>query len=152
AWQAMKDLPEVTFRSIDKKNMKRDVGYMLEIFNDAWAHNWGFVPATPAEADKMAKDLAMILDPEIAFFAEIDGRPVALCVAVPNLNEVVRDFGGKLTPVNIVKLLWRLKVDRPKSARLIMLGIRQELRNVRKYAPLSTALYAEVARRGQGMN
>ena len=113
-----------------------------------WQRNWGFVPATDAEAKKMAADLQLILDKELSFFAEIDGQPVAICVCLPNLNEVIFDFHGKLSPVNVGKLIWRLKIRRPKSARLMLLGVRTELRGKKRYAPLATAVIAELVRRG----
>ena len=148
AWEQIQALPEVHFRSVDLKNIRRDIGIITEIFNDAWSDNWGHVPGTEAELDKTAKDMRLILDPDIAFFAEIDGRPVAMCVCVPNLNEALRGLKGKLFPFGIFKLLWRLKVKRVRSARLIGLGILRELRGVKRYGALSTAMYAELARRG----
>ena len=148
AWQQMNDLPEVRFRSINKCKMRQELDILIEIFNDAWKDNWGFVPTTEAEIEKMAKDMKLIIDEDLAFFAEIDGRPVAVCVALPNLNEATRDFRGRLTPGNVVKLLWRLKVAKLKSARLILLGIRQELRGKKRYGALSTAMYGELSRRG----
>lgn len=141
-------MPEVRFRSVKKSEMRKELDSILEIFNDAWKNNWGFVPATPAEIEKMAKDMSLLIDEDIAFFAEIDGRPVAVCIALPNLNEAVRDLDGKLFPFGIFKMLYRLKVKKPKSARLLILGIREELRHVKKYGGLSTAIYAELARRG----
>jgi hypothetical protein len=48
-----------------------------------------------------------------------------------------------------MKLLWRVKVKHPKSCRLMMLGIKSELRhNMKRYGGLSAAMYMEVARRG----
>ncbi len=152
AWETVKSLPEVRFRSIRPGNLKKEVHDILDVFNDAWQHNWGFVPATDSEAKKMAADLKLILDKELSFFAEIDGRPVAICVCLPNLNEVIYDFGGKLTPANVAKLIWRLKVRHPKSARLMLLGVRTELRGKKRYAPLATAVMAELARRGLKRN
>ena len=148
AWQQIDKLPEVRFRSMSKRHMRRELDILLEIFNDAWEDNWGFVPTTEAEVTKMAKDMKLILDEDLAFFAEIDHRPVAMCVCLPNLNEVIRDFGGRLTPPNVLKLLWRLKVSRTKSARLMLLGIRKEIRGKKRYGALSTAMYAELAKRG----
>ena len=148
ARQMMEALPEVSFRSLSKRRIKEEVATALDIFNDAWQHNWGFVPATDAEAEKMAKDISLVLDPEVSFFVEIDGHAVAIVISLPNLNEVIRDFNGTLTPVNLLKLIWRLKIKRPKTARVMMVGIRTELRGVKRYGPLSTALFAEVARRG----
>jgi len=148
AWETINSLPEVRFRSVRPRNLKKEVRDLLDVFNDAWQHNWGFVPATDAEAKKMAADLQLILDKELSFFAEIDGQPVAICVCLPNLNEVISDFEGKLNPVTIGKLIWRLKIRGPKSARLMLLGVRTDLRGKKRYAPLATAVIAELVRRG----
>jgi len=148
AWEAIHSLPEVRFRSVKPSKIKKEVRDILDVFNDAWQHNWGFVPATDAEAKKMAADLQLILDKSLSFFAEIDGQPVAICVCLPNLNEVIFDFDGKLSPINVAKLIWRLKIRRPKSARLMLLGVRTELRGKKRYAPLATAVIAELVRRG----
>ncbi|AKF07567.1 hypothetical protein [Sandaracinus amylolyticus] len=149
AWEETKALPEVRLRSVEPSKMDRELRIILDIFNDAWKDNWGFVPATEEEAKKMGEDLKLILDKELAFIAEVDGKAVAMCIALPNLNEVIRDFDGKLNPVTLGKLIWRLKIKRPKSARLVMLGIRSEMRHQRRYAGLSHALYVEVAKRGE---
>lgn len=148
AWQTIHSMPEVRFRSIRPGDLKREIGQLLDIFNDAWQDNWGFVPSTEAEAKKMAKDLGMIIDKRLSFFVEVDGEAVAMCVCLPNVNEAIRDFNGKLNPVTVTKLLWRLKVTGLKSARLMLLGIRKKFRGSRRYAPLSIALYAEIAKRG----
>ena len=148
AWETINSLPEVHFRSVRPRKLKTEVRDILDVFNDAWQHNWGFVPATDSEAKKMAADLALILDKELSFFAEIDGQPVAICVCLPNLNEAIFDFKGKLNPVTVAKLIWRLKIRRPKWARLMLLGIRTDLRGKKRYAPLEMAMIAELTRRG----
>lgn len=150
AWEMIAALPEVRFRTVNRDALDEEVHEILGVFNDAWRNNWGFVPATDAEAKKMAADLKLILN-DLSFFAEIDGQPVGICICPPNLNEVIRDFGGKLTPINLGKLVWRLKVKGPKSARLMILGIRSELRGKRRYAPLAMAMIGELIRRGLRM-
>ena len=148
AWEAMRALPEVRFRSVERKHMRRELDLILDIFNDAWRDNWGFVPATSAEVEKMAEDMKLIIDPDIAFFAEVKGEPVGMVVCLPNLNEAARDLDGKLFPFGFAKLLWRLKVKHPRSARLMLLGIKQKMRGIKRYGALSTAMYAELAYRG----
>lgn len=148
AWDQIAAMPEVRFRSVRRSEMRKELDAILDIFNDAWSENWGFVPATPKEVEKMATDMGMLIDEDIAFLAEIDGKPVAVCIALPNVNEAARDLRGELFPFGIFKLLYRLKVKKPKSARLLILGIKRELRGVKQYGALSTAMYAELARRG----
>ena len=149
AWKAVQEMPEVTFRSVRKKDMESELRIIMEIFNDAWENNWGFVPATDDEVKKAAADMKLIIDEDMAFFAEIDGKPVGMCICLPNMNEAIRDLNGRLTPVGIAKLLWRLKMKTPQYGRLMMLGIAKELRGVKRYGGLSLALYVELSRRGR---
>jgi hypothetical protein len=144
AREEVRSLPEVTARTVSKKNMDADVELLVDVFNDAWSDNWGFVPFTRNEVRKMAADFKLLILPEITCIVSIDGEPAAVALAVPNLNELVRDFEGKLLPMGLPKLLWRLKIEGPKSARLILLGIRRKWRNVRKYGGLSAFMYAEM--------
>lgn len=148
AYDQIRSMPEVHIRSIDTRHLEEDIRTILDIFNDAWSDNWGFVRATESEGKKFAADMKLIMDPEMIFVAEIDDRPVAICVCVPNLNASIQDLGGKLFPFGFAKLLWRVKVSRPTSARLIMLGVRKDMQRVKKYGALSTAMYVELAKRG----
>ncbi len=143
------ELAEVTARPLDMKNLLADVKLVMQIFNDAWGDNWGAVPATERETRQIAEDVKMIAIPEITRLVFIDGEPAAMAMAVPNLNEIIADLGGKLFPFGFAKLLWRLKVRRPKSGRLFLLGIAKKYRGVRRYAGLSAFLYAEIHDAGE---
>ncbi|MET0595431.1 MAG: hypothetical protein ABW133_22220 [Polyangiaceae bacterium] len=149
AWEYLEKTPEVKLRSVRLKDLRNELGLIMEIYNETWAGKWGYVPVTSAELDKMASDMSLVLDPDMAFIAEVDGKPGGMCIVVPNLNEVIADLDGKLFPMGWAKLLWRTKVKHPKSARLILLGVRNAVRqNVKRYGFLSAAMYVEVARRG----
>lgn len=150
AWQNVQEMPEVKLRSVNPKRMHDELKIIMDIYNDAWAGKWGFVPALPEEVVKMADDLALILDPDLAFIAEVDGKPQGMCILLPNLNELLHEYRHDNTVLKLLKIVWRLKVAKrpPKSARLMLLGIRSELRGVRRYMGLSAAMYVEVARRG----
>jgi hypothetical protein len=145
----MRALPEVKLRRLSKKDIDRDVGMTLDIFNDAWSENWGNVPATRKEANKMVADLKMFLVPEITCLLTIDDEPAAVALALPNVNELIGDLHGKLFPLGLPKLLYRLKVEGAKSGRLLILGIKKKFRMQRKYAALSLYLYAEMNEGGK---
>ncbi|HEU4413128.1 MAG TPA: hypothetical protein VFS43_48250 [Polyangiaceae bacterium] len=142
-------LPEVSSRMLEPKQLERDVRLVMDIFNDAWSDNWGFVPLTEAELRKMAEDFRLLLVPELTLLVSVDGEPVAFAIALPNLNAMIRDLKGKLLPTGAAKLLFRLKVSGPDEARLILLGVRRKLRHVRKYAALSTYMYVKMNEAGQ---
>lgn len=141
-------MPEVRVRHIDMKRLDRDVRVVMAIFNDAWEKNWGFVPLSEEELSHLASDFKLILVPELTYIVDIDGEPAAFAVAIPNLNEMIHDLKGKLSPLGIAKLVWRLKVARAKTARLCFLGVRSKYRHVKKYGGLSTYLYAKMNEAG----
>ena len=141
AHDAIMAMPEVEVRSIDMSRLREDVMGIMEIFNDAWSDNWGFVPATPREIEKMSEDLKLIAMPEITRLVFIDGEIAAVAMGLPNINELIHDAKGKLIPFGAAKLMWRLRVRGPKSGRLVILGIHTKFRHIRKYAGLSAYLY-----------
>ena len=143
-------LPNVKVRPMDLSQFRREVDIVRDIYNSAWSQNWGFTPFTAEELEIIATEYKMFVDTEIALVAEVDGKPAAMCFAIPDVNELVKDFDGELMkrPWNLGKLLWRLKFNRPKHARLILLGVKEEYRASHKYGTLAAVLYVEVARRG----
>ncbi len=116
----------VTIRSLRKSNFDEDIKIIGDIFNDAWSENWGFLPYTEAEFNQLAKDFKLVLDFELVKIAEVDGKPAAFMVVVPNINEAIRDLNGRLFPIGWLKLLWRLKVRFPQTARLPFMGVRKQ--------------------------
>jgi hypothetical protein len=143
-------LPNVRVRPMELARFEREVDIVRDVYNSAWSQNWNFTPFTSEELALIATEYKMFVDPEIALVAEVDGNPAAICFAIPDVNEMVKDFDGELMrrPLNLARLLWRLKFNRPKHARLLMLGVKEEYRASHRYGTLAAVLYVEVARRG----
>ena len=141
--ERLADEPGIVLRPLNKSRFRRDLGIIMDLFNDAWAENWGFVPFNGAEAEKMANNLKSLIDEELGCIAEIDGEPVAFAVCLPNLNEAIADLNGALLPFGWAKLLYRLKAGKIRSSRLPLLGLRRKLRGT----PMGAALlYAIIDR------
>ncbi len=151
AWEHINSLPEVEVKNVNRASLGEDIRKVLEIYNDAWSENWGMVPATEAEGEKMAEDMKLVIDERLAFWVMIDGEPAAICICFPNLNEAAHDLQGKLFPFGIFKLLWRVKVQHPKTARVVLMGIKKKFRNRKRYGALAMFICAEIARRGTNL-
>lgn len=121
----------VKVRSINKKHFDDEIAMLRDIFNDAWHENWGFVPFTEAEFHELGKNLRFLVDEELIQIAEVDGEAAAFIVALPNINEAIQDLRGKLFPMGWLKLLWRLKVRYPSSARVPLMGVRRKFQHTR---------------------
>jgi len=145
----LKSEGRLTTRCLDPKRFKQDMRLALDIYNDAWRDNWGFVPVTEAEAEQLIESLSMILKPEGVVFGMLDGKEEAFVVGVGNLNEMIADLKGKLFPFGLVKLLWRLKMRPPKSARIMLAGVKSDYRNSPLSAALISLLVGEVLKSGR---
>lgn len=141
--------PGLVIRAVNLKKMKEEMAIVRDVFNSAWANNWGFVPWTEAELNKMGKEMKLVLDPAGALIAEVDGKPAAICIAIPNYHDAIRDLNGRLFPFGLFRLLYRLKIKKTvKTARLCLLGVKKEFRGD-ILGGLSVLLYVEIHQRGQ---
>ena len=122
---------KVALRPIDFRHLDRDIAVLRDIFNDAWAGNWGFVPFTEAEFRQLGQLVRWLVDPGFVQIAEIDGDPVAMIAVLPNINEAIADLDGRLLPFGWAKLLWRLKRRHPMGVRVALMGVRRHLQRSR---------------------
>ena len=142
-----REIDGLAVRELEKKHLRRDIGIGIDIFNDAWRDNWGFVPVREDEVDQLATDLGQFADPDLTALVSIHDEPVAIVFAIPNLNEVARDIDGRLFPFGWIKVKWRLWRG-PRTGRVMLLGIRPEYRK-RRYAGIALLLFAQIHRCGQ---
>jgi GNAT superfamily N-acetyltransferase len=136
----------VKIRPIKMGSFAREVLLIRDVYNQAWAKNWGFVPMDGDEFDHMAKNLKQILDPDIVCIAEHEGRAIGFSLALPNINQALIRLDGRLFPTGLLKLLWLTKVRKSiDQCRLLTFGVIPEYRN----RGIDMMLYTETLRRGQ---
>ncbi|GMQ88988.1 MAG: protein YghO [Gammaproteobacteria bacterium] len=116
----------VHIRPLNRKRLKSELALLRDIFNDAWSENWGMVPFTEAEFDEVGKVMSLLIDDNFVQIAEVDGEAAAMIICLPNINEAIQDLHGRLLPFGWLKLLWRLKVRYPKTARIPLMGVRKK--------------------------
>ncbi|MEO7998782.1 MAG: N-acetyltransferase, partial [Gemmatimonadaceae bacterium] len=137
----------LVFRDIDLGQFQRELEICWDIYNAAWEKNWGFVPMSKEEFVYMAKEMKLLLIPQLAFIAEIDGVPAGFMLLLPDFNEIFKRIpNGKLLPIGIFKLLFGKK--KLRGFRLILLGTKPEFRS----RSLFQLFVHEVFRRGKAYN
>ncbi len=121
---------QIVIRPINMKDYEAEVERILDVYNDAWEKNWGFVPMTPDEFRHMAKDMKPIVIPELLFIVEVRGEVAGFSLWLPDLNQVMEKIpNGKLFPTGLIKLLWHTKVKRTvNQGRILTLGVKKKYR------------------------
>lgn len=122
-----KRYPSFLLRNVNMKEVEREGKAIRQIFNKAWADNWGFVPITKEEFKVLIDDLKLIVDPDFAFIVELEGKPVGFSIALPDWNQALRHLqNGRLLPTGIFKLLYhKRKINRYRTA---LMGVLPEYR------------------------
>jgi hypothetical protein len=117
----------VTIRNIEKRNLPAEMRRFTEVYNEAWADNWGFVPPTDAEIEFHAKLLKQVIDERWAFVAEREGETVGVALTLPDINQVLSKMGGRLMPLGWLHFLrGKPRIDR---VRVFALGVKHAYRH-----------------------
>lgn len=136
----------IRIRNVDKQRFDQEARLILDILNDAWSDNWGFVPFSEAEIKYAGKKFKPIVHEDLIMVAEYDGEPVAFMMTVPDLNEVIKPMGGKLFPFNWIKLLAWLRKPRPRTMRVPLMGVRKKLQSSRMASQLAFMMIETIRR------
>ena len=132
----------VTVRRMDRSKFHQEVALIMDIFNDAWSKNWGFIPFVSAEIEHMADALKPLLHPDNLWIASVDGEPASFTLVIPNLNEAVSGLNGRLFPLGWAQFIYRLKIAGLRTARVPLAGTRRKFHKSRRGMTATVAAWA----------
>ena len=136
----------IRIRQVDKRRFEEEAAIILHILNDAWSDNWGFVPLTPPEIKDVGVKLKPIVFNDLIRIAELDGKPVAFMITLPDLNEAIGPLKGSLLPFGWVKLLWFLRAPKVRTMRVPLMGVVKELQSSRMASQLAFMMIEYIRR------
>ncbi|WP_239807194.1 N-acetyltransferase [Croceicoccus hydrothermalis] len=137
---------KINVRKVRKTDFENEAAIILDILNDAWSGNWGFVPITDREVAHTGKKLRPLVREDLIMIAEYEGEPVAFMMTLPDVNKVIHKIDGRLFPFGWAKLLpWLVK---PTNAdmRVPLMGVRKNLQNTRLASQLAFMMIEYIRR------
>jgi GNAT superfamily N-acetyltransferase len=142
----------VVLRNMSRRDLEAEVTRFMEVYNEAWGDNWGFVPITEAEVRFQAKNLKPVLDENWAMMAEKDGEVVGAALTLPDVEQALAKMNGRLFPLGWWHFLRRKRyIDR---LRVFALGVKHDYQHLGVAAALyerHVQMAAEVGPRGGHM-
>lgn len=135
----------IIVRPADRSRLADEFTLLKNIYNRAWEKNWGFVPFSERELDEMVHDIGQFFDPRMAFFAEVEGRPVAFLLALPDVNQALHRAyprPGKPEFITLLQFFWHWKI-RPKitRVRIMLMGVEESYRGIGVEAAMFVRAY-----------
>jgi GNAT superfamily N-acetyltransferase len=118
----------VVVRHMRRRDLEAEIGRFMEVYNEAWGRNWGFVPITADEVRFQAKNLRPVLDENWAMIAERDGEVVGAGLTLPDVNQALVRMNGRLLPFGWWHFLRRKAyIDR---LRVFALGVKRDYQHL----------------------
>lgn len=126
-WIANK--PEYKFIHFEKKNFEKFAADFREIYNDAWSDFEDFTPIEPDTIKQSFRDMKIIVDERIIWFAYHNDEPIAFILAVPDVNIILKPFNGKLSLWSKIRFLFKVKTTKFNRIRFIVMGCKKKFQN-----------------------
>ncbi len=118
--------PGLSIRTLNMSRFREDADIILDIYNEAWSDNWGHVPMTVREFERLAKEMKQIVDPRLVYIIEDPQGPVAFSISLPDLNQALKHVhNGRLLPLGLPKLLAYAKFGAVHECRTLLMGVRK---------------------------
>jgi hypothetical protein len=131
---------KVDIRKVRMDNWDQEIEAALTLFNATLKHLPGFSPMAKADFDRLASKMKMFIDPDLALFAEVDGKPIGFCVAIPDVNQVLIHLNGRLFPFNWLRV--KPLISKIDVASFKLMGLLEEYR----HRGIDAILYLEVVK------
>jgi hypothetical protein len=117
---------KIVLRKPDMSKLNEEIQLVVDIINDSWSENWGYVPFTETEKRYAAKKLTPLVRADMVRFCEYDDELAGFMWTVPDLNLTIKKLNGKLFPFGFLKILWALRKNHWPQVRVPLMGIKKK--------------------------
>jgi hypothetical protein len=122
--------PGYEFRHFTWKEQDRFNDDFATVFNEAWASfKKNFEPLEASYIKGVLKKAKAILDEEFIWFAYFEGKPIAIYLMFPDLNQILKHLNGKLNLVSMIKFLYLKKRNTMTRAKGLLMGVIPKYQN-----------------------
>lgn len=129
--KAVQKRRNVETRVVDMTQLRSEVDRIVQIYNEAWSHNWGFLPLLEKDADAMADSLKLVIDPGLMRFAYVNGELASVLGALPDPYIPLRPTWSRWRDTDLMRAfrLFRKRRHIPVM-RLMFFGVRPRFRKL----------------------
>jgi len=116
--------PGYEFHHFTWKDQKKFTRDFAEVFNEAWASfKVNFEPLEAEYINTVLKKAKAIIDEEFIWLAYFEGKPIAIYLMFPDLNQILKHLNGKLDLLSMIKFLWLKKRNTMTRAKGLLMGV-----------------------------
>lgn len=135
------------------KSMKELVNkYGNEVFkllNETYDHLYSVVPLTEKQIQSFIKQyMGLLTQDYIRLIVDKDENLISFGIGMPNMNDILKKYRGRLTPISAIKMLMAMKSKHPKVIDLLLIATRDDYQKKGVNAMLLCEVYGYAKERG----
>ena len=112
-----------TFEHFRKNNIKKYAADVVSIYNEAWIQHEHFSPLNIEKVLKGFNEAKLFLIEDFIWFVYHEQKPIGFLVMLPDMNQVIKPFKGKLNLWNKIRFLLLKQSKRVNRSRITILGV-----------------------------
>lgn len=116
--------PGYSFKHFSYKEKERFIDDFKEIYDDAWQFHENFIPIDKEVLRAQLTEMKAIAEEEFIWFAYFNDEPVAFLVMLPDANEILKHFKGKINLFGKLKFLYLRYKKTFTRTRITVMGIK----------------------------
>jgi hypothetical protein len=121
-WVANK--PGYEFKHFTWRDQEKFTNDFALVFNEAWASfKEHFEPLEADYIRTVLKKAKPIIDEEFIWMAFFEGKPIAIYLMFPDLNQILKHLNGKLDLFSMIKFLYLKKRNTMTRAKGLLMGV-----------------------------
>ena len=116
--------PGYEFRHFKWKDRKKLTEDFAKVFNEAWStFKVHFEPLEPEYINGVLKKARIIIDEDFIWLAYHQGKPIAIFLMYPDLNQILKHLNGKMNPWNMIRFLYLKKRKTMTRLKVLLMGV-----------------------------
>lgn len=116
--------PGYEFHHFTWKDQKKFTLDFAQAFNESWASfKVNFEPLEAEYIRRVLKKAKAIIDEEFIWIAYFEGKPIAIYLMFPDLNQILKHMNGKLNPLSAIKFLYLKRRKTITRAKGLLMGV-----------------------------
>ena len=121
-WVSQK--PGYEFHHFTWKDQEKFTRDFATVFNEAWASfKVNFEPLQADYINGVLKKAKAIIDEEFIWLAYHEGKPIAIYLMFPDMNQILKKMNGKLDLFSMIKFLYLKKRNTMTRAKGLLMGV-----------------------------
>ena len=125
--------------------MRRN-GEIFDLFNSAWASNWGHVPFTRKQFNAILRELRPALRSDMIRIVENSVGIVAFIITIADLNPQFQRLGGRCNALDRLGLLIQARWRPVRKVKTVLLGVDRRYQRRRLHDAMILDTYAQLIR------